>query len=156
MHCRLLLFCPLIDSPQCLQGHIRAQKARTLDIPVFPVQKGHGCAITVTHIWNPLNYLIKEIADRSTYICWSKGTGKVCDSVCLANYRICHLSLRSCYHCFHLAVLYPIHCKPRGRSLSNERHFRLQSHSIQSRGYRQNWRWLQKYVESILNKYFLK
>ena len=51
MCCWLLLLSPVIDKPRCFQGCIWAQKARTLDIPVFPVQKGHGCAITVTYIW---------------------------------------------------------------------------------------------------------
>ena len=54
-HCRLLLFRPVIDTPRCLQGHIQAQKAQTLGISVFPVQKGHGCAITVTHMYMHLN-----------------------------------------------------------------------------------------------------
>ena len=51
MRCWLLLFRPVIDTLRCLQGHIRAQKAQTLDIPVFLVQKGHGCAITVTYTY---------------------------------------------------------------------------------------------------------
>ena len=45
----LLLFHPMIDTPQCLQGRIWALKAQTLGILVFPVQKGYGFAITVTH-----------------------------------------------------------------------------------------------------------
>ena len=44
----LLLFHPMIDTPQCLQGCIQAQKAQTLGILVFPGQKGHGFAISVT------------------------------------------------------------------------------------------------------------
>ena len=48
-HCRLLLFHPPIDTPRCLQGHIRARRAQTLGIPVFPIQKGHGFAITMAH-----------------------------------------------------------------------------------------------------------
>ena len=48
MHYQLLLFHPVINTPRCLQGHIRALMAWTLGLPVFPVQKGHDFAITVT------------------------------------------------------------------------------------------------------------
>ena len=48
MHCQLLLFRPVINTPQCLQGRIQTRKAWTLGIPVFLVQQGHGFAITMT------------------------------------------------------------------------------------------------------------
>ena len=50
MPCQLLLFHPVINTPRCLQDRIWAQKAQILSIPVFPVQKSHGFAITVTHM----------------------------------------------------------------------------------------------------------
>ena len=50
MRCQVLLFCPVTDTLRCLQGYIWARNARTIGIPVFLVQKGHGFAITVTYV----------------------------------------------------------------------------------------------------------